>query len=91
MSRAPEFPKLPSLGGWNYRVVQSEKGGELAFDVCEVYYTTDGTPVLWSDAVAPHGETLEGLRADLAHFAQALERPVVAEAELKRLAGEAER
>jgi len=62
---------------WNYRVVKttSELGPEYA--IHEVYYAND-VPDSWTeDLIAPYGETLAELRRDLAHMAQALDKPVL--------------
>ena len=59
---------------WNYRVMQSD--GELA--IYEVYYDADGKVIGSSESpVFPHGENLEELRADLAHYSEALSMEVL--------------
>jgi hypothetical protein len=75
-----------SGGGWNHRVVRRAwASGEVTHEVHEVYYRRDGSICgATSDPVAPSGETLDELRADLARMASACDAPVLAWEECER-------
>jgi len=67
---------------WNYRVVKKTTltGGvtEEWYGIHEVYYNSDGTAEYCTEVpVTPIGETLEDLRADVAAYAAALNKPPV--------------
>lgn len=70
-------------GHWNYRMtvqtVDDAMGGtEEVWAIREVYYHDDGTVWLWSvDPDHPQGETLADLRADMEHYADALNHPAL--------------
>ena len=67
---------------WNYRVLKSDDE-DASFAIHEVYYDEDNTPLSWSaDAIAPYGDTLEELAADLGYMVLALGQPVLNEADL---------
>ena len=59
---------------WNYRVVENEG----SFAIHEAYYDDAGNVTnITVEAVAPLGDSLEELRADLEKFCQALAAPVL--------------
>ena len=63
---------------WNYRVIEKKDGTGTTFAIHEVYYDEEGSPYLCTiNAVAPMGETLEDLRADVKFYNTALEKPVL--------------
>ena len=64
---------------WDYRVIKTsyEPSGEASYTINEVYYDDHGQIEGWSDAVEPHGESLEEPRDDMEHFKRALELPVL--------------
>ncbi|USE39217.1 hypothetical protein [Endozoicomonas sp. SCSIO W0465] len=69
------------MTGWNYRVIKtSDNESSVIYQIIEVYFDDDGAIEYWSakpDAVA--GEDLEGLKDDLLHQLEALDKPVLAE------------
>lgn len=69
---------------WNYRVIQCDftMGDvvEHTFAIHEVYYEDD-IVTAWGGA-EPLGDTIEGLRSDLAHMAEALDKPVLQAADM---------
>lgn len=65
-------------GHWNYRVTVQNVHGEEVWAVRELYYDADGKVHMWSqNPDHPQGETLAGLRDDLARYADALNHPVL--------------
>lgn len=67
-------------GGWDYRVVAVERDGRLSYSVYEVYYDDAGYPVTRTQTPSePYGETLEDLRRDYDHMAEAFLQPVLIE------------
>ena len=63
---------------WNYRVTRHAVKDEVAYEIREVYYDDDGRIKLWStDAMAPFGETKQGLLDNLQQMALAVLRPVL--------------
>ncbi|MCG3212450.1 MAG: hypothetical protein FOGNACKC_06120 [Anaerolineae bacterium] len=59
---------------WNYRIV--ERDG--IFAIYEVYYDAAGNVTsITAEPVAPMGESLDELRADLEKQCQALDKPVL--------------
>ena len=59
---------------WNYRVVERDD----TFAIYEAYYDDAGTVIsITAEPVAPLGESLEELRADLEHYRRALDAPVL--------------
>lgn len=67
---------------WNHRIARrvfDRPGGrEEYLSVYEVYYDDDGKPNgITSDAVAPVGETLDEIRAELARMLAATGQPVL--------------
>jgi hypothetical protein len=64
---------------WNYRVVHIP-GDEPWYAILEVHYDAEHTPDRWSArSVAPGGESVTELRADLERMLAALDKPVVEE------------
>lgn len=66
------------MSHWNYRVTRRALGDDwFEYGIREVYYE-DGRVVGWLNApAAPLGDTVAGLREDLALIAGALDRPVL--------------
>lgn len=65
---------------WNFRVVRESTGGLQWHSIREVYYDRRGEVDGWTEEpVAPLGESLDELRADLARMAEALNRPTLEE------------
>ena len=63
---------------WNYRVLKRTSSKEEWYEIYEVYYDDSGQPIACTESPArPFGETLEELEADLQHFAEAMEKPVL--------------
>lgn len=67
---------------WNYRVlrqVEDHHGQEhVFFGIHEVYYDESGRPTTCTmEQIAPFGETLDELRADVEMIAKALDLPVL--------------
>lgn len=72
------------MSHWNYRVVRkayppgADGTIEHALGIHEVYYDDNGDPqMVTEERMDPHGETLDELRADLAHMLKALDAPVL--------------
>ena len=71
---------------WNYRVVQSAVG----LRIFDVYYTDDGRPIAVNATPSyVYGSTVDDLRAQLALMAEALQQPILNEAEIGRQSSEA--
>ncbi|WDP89309.1 MAG: hypothetical protein HUN04_06035 [Desulfobacter sp.] len=67
---------------WNYRIIKRHhaESGTTTLGIHEVYYNEEGAIDSWTQGpMDPHGETLAELKADLEHFAEALEKPVLVE------------
>ena len=67
---------------WAYRVMRRKitlgNAEEYAYGIYEVYDDDEVVGHSWTvDAMAPHGETLEELRADFDHMANAFEAPTL--------------
>ncbi|MCA1782025.1 MAG: hypothetical protein LC679_07580 [Intrasporangiaceae bacterium] len=81
---------------WNHRVMRkTHDTGEVAYSIREVFYESDGEDagkiIGWTaDAMDPHGETLDELRADLARMLAACDRAVLDEDVLKARAASQE-
>jgi hypothetical protein len=74
-----------SMGSWNYRVIKRKIEGGSTFGLHEVYYKKNGKIVTWSeDAIAPYGEKLKGLKADLKLLKKAFEMPTLKEVVSKK-------
>lgn len=74
--------EYPDISHWNHRVIRRtfEIGDEIEhqFGVYEVYYDTDGKPIMCTETpVAPAGETIEELRTELERYTKALENPIL--------------
>jgi hypothetical protein len=77
---------------WDYRVCVGTAAnatsladeGEEIFTIIEVYYNDAGEIVLWSDNVGALGESPEELRRDLQCMIEAIDRPLLSEADLPR-------
>lgn len=70
------------MAHWNYRVIKrtfrTEAGVTETYRIHEVYYDDSGKIEGWAqDLVAPYGESIEELTADLSYLAAALEKPVL--------------
>jgi hypothetical protein len=65
---------------WNHRVFHEVVDGEEWFTIREAYYDADKeTPHSWTeDGVAPCGNNLAELRAELERMLRACEKPVLA-------------
>ena len=68
---------------WNHRAMRTvHDNGEVAYSIREVFYDDDGTIEGWTaEAMDPHGETLDELRADLVRMLACLGKPVLDEGE----------
>ena len=64
---------------WNYRVCTTPyvDGGDVSYEIVEVYYGNDGKIEGWSEGACGYGDTLEDLRSDLLLMLEALDRPAV--------------
>lgn len=77
-------------GHWGFRVVRrtfpSHVTGtgqpEDSLVVAEVYYGTDGSITTWAEAQPPGGEALDDVRDELERMSDALDLPVIDEADL---------
>jgi hypothetical protein len=67
---------LPRPHYWNHRMTVELVDGEESWGVRELYYDAEDNVVGWTaETVAPHGDTVEELRADLARFQQVAAKP----------------
>lgn len=74
---------------WNHRVMERVEGNETLFFVVEVYYNTDDNSILgWTEQESVWGESVESLTTTLNWMLEALEKPVLNEAQLLREAEE---
>lgn len=65
---------------WNYRVVRESTGRLQWHSIREVYYDGHGEVDGWAgEPVAPSGESMDELKADLTRMAEALNRPTLEE------------
>lgn len=63
---------------WNYRIVRERNEHGDTFALHEVYYNQRGKITAFSQhEIAPFGETLPELLADVKHMLEAWERPVL--------------
>lgn len=68
---------------WNYRVISSPYPSEAheefrTFEVHEVYYDDNGgIHGVTEKCVSPYGETEEEIRADMVHFQEAFNKPIL--------------
>jgi len=68
---------------WNYRVISSPYPSEdheisRTFEVHEVYYDDNGDiHGVTEKCVSPYGETEEEIRADMVHFQEAFNKPIL--------------
>jgi hypothetical protein len=56
--------EFPNISGFNYRIARHTVGNDAYYRIYECFYDEDGNVVLWGEA-SPHGESAEGLIADL--------------------------
>jgi hypothetical protein len=68
---------------WDYRVVKRTKNGQDWYGVYEVFYGKDGEPDGFGDCF--DAESLDALREDLALMQQALDMPVLEEADFRKV------
>ena len=56
--------------GWRYQPVFTEQDGERSYSLCEVYFDDAGNLTGWteSEMIAPGGEDIEVLTADLSRM-----------------------
>ena len=76
------------MSGWNYRVVskQVEASGETYefYAIYQVFYSDDDRPDSSSmTPTYPSGDSLEELTADMAHYVDALKKPVLKYEDIK--------
>lgn len=66
---------------WNYRVIKTlDNEADVIYQIIEVYYDEDGAIEYWSaQPDAAGGEDLDGLKDDLLHQLEALDKPVLIE------------
>lgn len=63
---------------WNYRVIKHHSDSGEYFEIHEVYYDHEGTPVACTESgVAPYGESTEELSNAMIHMQSALTQPVL--------------
>ena len=66
------------MSSWNYRVIN--RAGDFA--IHEVFYDESGKVKGWTETpVFPRAESLEGLAAELACYADAIHKPVIIDTE----------
>jgi hypothetical protein len=56
--------ELPNISGFNYRIARHKAGNDAYYRIYECFYDENGKVVLWGES-SPHGESAEGLIADL--------------------------
>lgn len=67
-------------GGWNYRVVAVERDGRMTYGIYEVYYDEAGSAARrTADPSEPYGTSLDELRRDYDHMAEAFLQPLLTE------------
>lgn len=67
---------------WNNRVVRQTHEGQDAYGIHEVYYAESGNPVMRTVyPVAVAGETVDELRTCLTRMLEALDKPVLTDAD----------
>lgn len=64
----------PPFACWNYRVMEQPDGQCY---IGEAYYDHDGNVTGWTNACAPHGDTLDEVKDDLLHMMKALDLPTL--------------
>ena len=64
--------EFPNISGFNYRIARHTVGNDAYYRIYECFYDEDGNVVLWGEA-SPHGESAEGLIADLSADARGRE------------------
>lgn len=71
---------------WNHRIVSyTDAEGTTHFGIHEVYYNHSGFPEMYTESsVAPYGESLDELRRDMKRMTEALELPVLTDADFRR-------
>lgn len=66
------------MGHWNHRVTRQKTRFGDWYAIREVYYDDQGNVTAWTEGeMAPVGETVEELRADLERMLAALDEPVL--------------
>jgi hypothetical protein len=68
---------------WDYRVVKRTKNGQDWYGVYEVFYAENGDPEGYGDCL--DAESLDELREDVALMQRALDRPVLEEADFRKV------
>jgi hypothetical protein len=66
---------------WNHRVIRRECTGETWYEIHECFYDSkqDEIPTSWTvNAIAPVGETPEGLVLTLQRMMDAVKKPILA-------------
>jgi hypothetical protein len=72
--KAVKGVSVRKMSTWNYRVIENDG----VFAIHEAYYDDAGKVITIAvESVAPLGESLAELRADLEYYNQALARPVL--------------
>ncbi len=61
---------------WNHRIVKSEDGFGVYYELSEVYYDSKGRPWSYGDATIG-GENLEDIKQQIEWFQVALTKPVL--------------
>jgi hypothetical protein len=63
---------------WNYRVIRYPETEDSAFAIHEVYYDKEGRPTSWAEnPIAPLGDNLLELRAEVEYMLEAFDKPVL--------------
>ena len=56
--------EFPNISGFNYRIGRHKAGKDAYYRIHECFYDADGNVVFWGES-SPHGESADGLIADL--------------------------
>ena len=56
--------EFPNIRGFNYRIGRHKAGKDAYYRIHECFYDADGNVVFWGES-SPHGESADGLIADL--------------------------
>lgn len=63
---------------WNYRIIRYPATEVSPFAIHEVYYDAEGRATSWSETpIAPLGDNLLELRAEVEYMLEAFEKPVL--------------
>jgi len=73
------------MSHWNHRVFKQVTEHEVWYEIHEAYYEDDKKiPEMWTEnAIAPGGETIEELKAELKRMIKCLDKPILMEEEVE--------